>query len=142
MTGQGYGAAQDVSQPCTGEAIVCDGDVMTYDTAVWTHSGPITDDAATEEFERRCDESDDRFPEQLPAAPGLQRLISLVEAHFASDPPWEDAPNEAVDGDFLYLTMSSDGGSDVEAFMARHAAECGVVVYSPLSEGVVQPDQA
>ena len=61
-------------------------------------------------------------------APGLQRLIALVEAHFASDPPWEDAPSEAVDGDFLYLTMSSDGGSDVEAFMAWHAAECGVVV--------------
>lgn len=114
---------------------------MTYDTAAWAHTGPISDEAAAAEYERRFEESEDRWPKKLPPFAGLQRLAALVEAQFPGESPWEEAPSEAIDGDFLYLTMTYSRGYEVEEFMARHATECGVVVYSPLAEAVVRPGE-
>lgn len=107
---------------------------MTYDTAVWKRGNDLPD--PTEEFDRRSDQSDARYPNYRPPAPELVRLADLLEAEFTGPSPWEDL-RDSLDGDFVYLTMSFEQGPQVEAFIARHAPALGLVVYSPLSEDLV-----
>lgn len=110
---------------------------MTYDTAVWKPASDPSDPTA--EFERRFEQSDARFPNYHPPIPELVQLADLLEAEFTGPSPWEDL-RDSLDGDFLYLTMSYSEGSTVEAFIARHAPSLGLVVYSPLSEDVVDAE--
>jgi hypothetical protein len=110
---------------------------MTYDTAVWKPDNDSPD--PTEEFERRFEQSESRYPNYRTAIPELVRLADLLAARFAGPSPWEDL-RDSLDGDFLYLTMSYEEGSDVEAFIARNAPALGLVVYSPLSEDFVGPN--
>lgn len=109
---------------------------MTYDTAVWKPADDLLDPAA--EFERRCDESDARYPNYRAPVPELVMLADLLEAEFAGPSPWEDL-RDSIDGDFLYLTMSYAEGAQVEAFIASKAAALGLVVYSPISSELVEP---
>lgn len=110
---------------------------MTYDTAVWKPENDLLDPTA--EFERRFEESDSRFPDYRMPIPELLRLADLLEAEFTGPSPWEDL-RDSLDGDFLYLTMSYEEGSTVEAFIARNAPALGLVVYSPLSEAFIGPN--
>lgn len=107
---------------------------MTYDLAVWKPTNDLSD--PTNEFERRAEQSDARYPEYRTPIPELVRLAYLLEAEFTGTRPWEDL-RESLDGDFLYLTMSNLEGAAVEAFIARNAPGLGLVVYSPISEGFV-----
>lgn len=109
---------------------------MTYDTSVWKPSNDVAD--PTEEFTRRFDESDARYPALRPAIPELVRLADLVEAEFGQHGPWEgESFRDFIDGDFMYITMGYAGGGAVEAFIAKHAKSLGLVVYSPMSEDFV-----
>lgn len=110
---------------------------MTYDTAVWKPANDLLDPTA--EFERRFEESDSRFPDYRTPIPELLRLADLLEAEFTGPSPWEDL-RDSLDGDFLYLTMSYEEGSTVEAFIARNAPALGLVVYRPLSEAFIGPN--
>ncbi len=109
---------------------------MTYDTAVWKPADDLPDPTA--EFVRRFEASEARYPDHRTPIPELVRLADLLEAEFPGPSPWEDL-RDSLDGDFLYLTMSYDEGPRAEAFIARHAAGLGLVVYSPLSEDFVGP---
>ena len=109
---------------------------MTYDTAVWKPANDLPD--PTDEFERRCEQSDSRYPNHRPPIPELVELADLLEAEFREPAPWEDL-RDSIDGDFLYLTMSYEDGPGVEEFIARRAPALGLVVYSPLSEDFVRP---
>lgn len=111
---------------------------MTYDTAVWKPANDLLD--PTEEFERRSEQSDSRYPKYRTPIPELVQLADLLEAEFTGPSPWEDL-RDSLDGDFLYLTMSYEEGSTVEAFIARSAPALGLVVYSPLSEDFVRPNE-
>ena len=111
---------------------------MTYDTAVWRPPNALLDPTA--EFERRFEQSEARFPNYRTPVPELLQLADLLEAEFTGPSPWEELRG-GMDGDFLYLTMSYDEGSTVEAFIARNAPALGLVVYSPLSEDFVGPDE-
>ena len=110
---------------------------MTYDTAVWKPGDDLADPG--EEFERRADESDVRYPHFRVAIPELVQLADLLEAEFTGRSPWEGL-RSVIDGDFLYLTMTYAEGSTVEAFIASKATDLGLVVYSPMSEDFVSPD--
>jgi len=110
---------------------------MTYDTAVWKPANDLPDQTA--EFERRLEESESRYPNYRTPIPELLLLADLLEAEFTGPSPWEGL-RDSLDGDFLYLTMSYQHGSTVEAFIARKAPELGLVVYSPLSGELVPPD--
>ncbi len=108
---------------------------MTYDIAVWKQTTVLSDAEASDEFDRRFDESDGRFPDLRPAIPELVRLADLLEARFP-EPPWEDL-RESLDGDFLYLTVGGwEAGAEVEAYIVNVAPDLGLLVYSPLSESV------
>lgn len=107
---------------------------MTSDTAVWKPANDLLDPTA--EFERRCDDSDARYPNLRTPVPELVTLADLLEAEFTGPSPWEDL-RDSIDGDFLYLTMNYAEGATVEAFIARHAAALGLVVYSPISSAFV-----
>jgi hypothetical protein len=108
---------------------------MTYDTAVWKPANEPLNAAA--EFEQRSEDSDARYPDFRPPIPELVQLADLLEAEFTGPSPWEDL-RDSMDGDFLYLTMNYSEGPEVEAFIARHAKRLGLVVYSPLSEDIVE----
>jgi hypothetical protein len=110
---------------------------MTYDTAIWKPADDLPDPTA--EFERRFEESETRYPDYRTPIPELTRLADLLEAEFPGAGPWEEL-RDSLDGDFLYLTMSYEEGPEVEAFIARNAPALGLVVYSPLSEEIVAPD--
>lgn len=110
---------------------------MTYDTAIWKPNNDLRD--PTEEFDRRYEESEARYPRYRTPVPELTRLADLLEQRFPGESPWEDLRG-SLDGDFLYLTMSYEQGPDVEEFIARVAPSLGLVVYSPLSEDLVDPD--
>jgi hypothetical protein len=110
---------------------------MTYDTAVWKPANDLIDPTA--EFERRFEESEARFPNYRTPIPELVQMADLLEAEFTGPSPWEDLRN-SLDGDFLYLTIGYDEGSTVEAFIARNAAALGLVVYSPLTEDFIGPN--
>ena len=109
---------------------------MTYDLAVWKPADDLPDPTA--EFDRRSEESDSRYPHYRQPIPELARLADLLEAEFTGPSPWEDL-RDSIDGDFLYLTMNYEDGAAVEAFTARNAQALGLVVYSPLSEDLVEP---
>lgn len=110
---------------------------MTYDIAVWKQSGDVSDEAATLEFARRADESDARYPNYRPAIAELIQLADMLEVRFP-EAPWEDLRG-SLDGDFLYLTVGgADAGSAVEAHIAEIAPRLGLLVYSPIGEGVVR----
>ena len=111
---------------------------MTYDTAVWKPANDLPD--PTDEFERRFEQSDSRYPNYRPPIPELHQLADLLEAEFTGPSPWE-ALREELDGDFVYLTMSYQDGPTVEAFIARTAPALGLVVYSPISRDFVLPDE-
>ena len=112
---------------------------MTYDTAVWKPGANDLPDPSAE-FERRADESDARYPDFRTPIRELVRLADLLEAEFTGPSPWEDL-RDSIDGDFLYLTMSYQQGSTVESFIARMGPTLGLVVYSPLSEDFVWPNE-
>ena len=107
---------------------------MTYDLAIWKPANDLPDPTA--EYDRRSAENDARFPNYRTPVAELVRLAELLEAEFTGPSPWEDLRG-SLDGDFLYLTMSYQEGPAVEAFVARHAPQLGLVVYSPLSEDFV-----
>lgn len=115
----------------------CDDGAMTYDTAVWKPADDLRDPNA--EFDKRFELSDSLYPDYRPPIPELLQLADLLEAEFPGPSPWEDL-RDSLDGDFLYLTMSYEHGSTVEAFIARNAPALGLVVYSPMSEGFVPAD--
>lgn len=109
---------------------------MTYDIAVWKQSGSLTDRDATAEFDRRFEDSDDRYPDYRPAVPELLELASQLEKRFP-EAPWEDLRGE-LDGEFLYLTIGgSRAGGEVESYLSSIAPPLGLLVYSPLSESIV-----
>lgn len=110
---------------------------MTYDTAIWKPANDLPNPTA--EFERRFEKSEARYPNYRTPIPELVRMADLLEAEFSGPSPWEDL-RDSLDGDFLYLTMSYEEGREVEAFIARNAPALGLVVYSPLSEDFVAPD--
>ena len=97
-----------------------DNGAVTYDTAIWKRSDDRAD--PSEEFDRRFEESDARYPENRAPIPELARLADLLEANFPEPTPWENL-RDSIDGDFLYLTMSYDKGPQVEEFIARLAPE-------------------
>jgi hypothetical protein len=107
------------------------------DLAIWKQDGRLTDLQATAEFELRADGSDARYPDHRQPVAELTRLADLLEAEFPGDEtPWEDL-RDCLDGDFLYLTMGSDFYQEVEDFLVVEAPKLGLLVYSPISEGVV-----
>ncbi|WP_027862926.1 hypothetical protein [Marmoricola sp. URHB0036] len=108
---------------------------MTIDIAIWKQGGRLSDAAAYAEFERRFEDSDPRFPNYREPVAELTRLADLLEAAFP-DPPWEDL-RDSLDGEFVYLTIGSDGYQEVEDFLAAEAPKLGLLVFSPLSESVV-----
>lgn len=110
---------------------------MTYDTAVWKPANDLPDPTA--EFARRFEESDARYPSYRTPIPELVRMADLPEAEFTRTKPWEDL-RDSLDGDFLYLTMTYQEGPKVDRFIASNAPALGLVVYSPLSEDLVGPD--
>jgi hypothetical protein len=110
---------------------------VTIDIAIWKQDGQLSHAQANDEFERRSDDSDSRYPDYRSPAPELSRLADLLEAEFPADEtPWEDL-RDSLDGDFLYLTLGSDAYQEVEDFLVAEAPKLGLLVYSPLSEGVV-----
>lgn len=111
---------------------------MTLDLAIWKQDGRLSDRQATTEFERRADASDGRYPDYRTPLPELTRLADLLEAEFPDEDetPWEDLRG-SLDGDFLYLTMGSDHYQEVEDFLVVEAPKLGLLVYSPIGEGVV-----
>lgn len=109
---------------------------VTYDIAVWKQTTVLSDSEASDEYERRCDESDERYPHLYPAIPELVRLADLLEARFL-EAPWEDLRG-SLDGDFLYLTIGgAEAGAEVEGYIVSVAADLGLLVYSPLSERLI-----
>lgn len=109
---------------------------MTYDVTVWRSAVDLSDPNA--EFERRFDESESRFPYVRTAEPELDQLAGRLETEFPGAPAWEELRG-AIDGDFLYLTMTYDQDPTVEAFIAQIAPTLGLTVYSPISEALVLP---
>ncbi|EIV95058.1 hypothetical protein [Frankia sp. QA3] len=117
---------------------------MTYDVAVWRQDGSLTGDEASAEFERRMDQAEQRYEADVrdPACPELVELLRRMRAEFAQRPQiWEgpvdgDLTSEA-DGEFIYITMSWDGGSDVVKFIAGIARPLGLVVYDPQAEAIM-----
>jgi hypothetical protein len=117
---------------------------MTYDMAVWKQAGPISDEAATEEFQRRCEQADARFDEGLrePPCPELAELLVRLRAAFPGDlPPW-DGPEDGdlrgeADGEFIYITMTYSEDPAVVDFLGRAAAVLGLIVYDPQLGSVV-----
>jgi hypothetical protein len=109
---------------------------MTYDIAVWKQNGSLTDRDAAAEFERRFEDSDQRYPDYRPAIPELAKLAGHLEEHFP-EAPWEEL-REALDGEFLYLTIGgSQAGSEVENYLLSIAPALGLLVYSPMSESII-----
>lgn len=111
---------------------------MTYDVAAWKHTGPLTDEEASVEFERRFEVAEANYEAGNRQSPctELAELFARMRDRFP-DPPWEDDPGDAADGDFVYLTMSYDQGPDVVEYIAQIAGSLGVVVYDPQAEALM-----
>lgn len=111
---------------------------MTYDVAVWKHAGPLSDEEATAEFERRVEISEANYESgtRQPPCAELEHLFTRMRDRFP-DPPWEDDPGDAADGEFVYLTMSYQQGPDVVEYVANIAGSLGVVVYDPQAEALM-----
>ncbi len=105
---------------------------------------PLSDDEAAAEYERRLDQAEQRYDADIrdPACPELVELLRRMRAAFPQEPQiWEgpvdgDLTSEA-DGEFIYITMSWDGGPDVVRFIANIARPLGLVVYDPQAEAVL-----
>lgn len=113
---------------------------MTYDVAVWKHSGPLSDEEASAEYDRRIELSEENYESdrRLPPCAELTELFVRMRARFADDePPWEDDPGDAADGEFVYLTMTWSQGPSVVEYIAQLARSLGLVVYDPQVEAVV-----
>lgn len=113
---------------------------MTYDVAVWKHSGDLSDEEAAAEYDRRFELSEVNYDtdERQPPCPELVELFARMQAKFPGDPPpWEDGIDDAADGDFAYFTMSYGEGPAVVEYVAQFARSIGLVVFDPQGECVV-----
>lgn len=99
---------------------------MTYDVAVWKHTGPLSDEEAIAEYERRADISEANYAagRRQPPCAELAELFTQMRDRFP-DPPWEDDPGDAADGEFVYLTMAYGRGPTSSSTSARLLAAWG-----------------
>ncbi|MCM3924026.1 hypothetical protein ND748_20430 [Frankia sp. AiPs1] len=117
---------------------------MTYDVAVWRHAGSLTGEEAAAEYERRMDQSEQRWEADAlePACSELVELIRRMRAEFPHEEPIWEGPADGdlasqADGEFIYITMSWHGGPDVVRFIAGIARSLGLVAYDPQDEAVI-----
>lgn len=111
---------------------------MSYDLTVWVGKRPADDEAADEQYEEvmeLLEEAADE-PDEAPA-PGPQiraYLDALVQKwpYDAPDSPWAAVPlTDDAAGDAAIVTLVSDRSEKAADFVARLAAEHGLVCYDP-----------